>query len=78
MKTNATTSCFHDHNWYTISNFERKKVAKIERKRLNMILPISIHNQLAKMATKYNITITRYILRLIIEQFNKEKVWDNE
>jgi hypothetical protein len=43
-----------------------------------MILPLSLHQRLGKMAAKYNITITRYILRLLIEQFNKEKAWDNE
>ena len=51
---------------------------RYNRKRLTVDIPISVHTELKRMAEKYNITLTRYILRIIIERLSVEKDFDNE
>lgn len=46
------------------------------RKRLSVDLPIGIHQELQDRAQKYNLNLTRYLLRIIIEQLLKERRYD--
>jgi len=51
-------------------------MGRFGRKRLAVDLPIEIHMELMKMAEKYNITLTKYLLRLIVEKLIQEKKYE--
>ena len=44
----------------------------MSNKRLSVDLPIDLHNELKALSIKYNITLSRYIKRVLIEQLYKE------
>lgn len=46
------------------------------RERVSFDLPGSIKQELVRMAHKYRITMTRYLLRIILERLRKELEWD--
>jgi hypothetical protein len=46
------------------------------KKRLSMDLPIEIHVELKERSARRNITITKYIMSLVMEQLKKERSYD--
>lgn len=42
------------------------------RKRLSVDIPIVLHQELKKIATRRNITMTRLVIRLVIETIKRE------
>lgn len=44
--------------------------------RLSMDIPQPIWKEVKRMAEKYNIDITKYMLRIIIENLQKEQQYD--
>ena len=51
---------------------------RINRTRLSFDVPYYVHDFLHKMKIKYNVTITKYILRIIVERMKQEEDWDKE
>lgn len=47
-----------------------------ETKRLAMNVPAEVHNQLKLMSIKYNINMTDYVVRVLVERLDKEKDYD--
>ena len=43
------------------------------KKRLSMWLPLELHRNLKLIATKHNITITKYVLKAITKQIQQER-----
>lgn len=46
------------------------------RKRLNMDIPESIYKEMKMMAIKYNCTLTKYVLRTMCAQLQREKDYE--
>jgi len=46
------------------------------KKRLSMDLPIEIHVELKERSARRNITITKYIMSLVMEQLKKERSYN--
>lgn len=53
-----------------------KKMTRPGRTRLTIDLPIVVYEQLKSLAKKYNITLTRCVIRILIDQFNRENERD--
>ena len=51
-------------------------MARYDRKRLAVDIPIELHDELKLLAERYNITITTIILRCIIEKLQIEKQYE--
>lgn len=51
-------------------------MARLNRKRLSMDMPITMHEDLIKLAHKHNITLTMYILRAMNALIKKEKQYE--
>lgn len=49
-----------------------KKERRDGRKRLSIDLPTFLHDAIRKEAMRYNCTITRYIMRAVIEKIKRE------
>jgi hypothetical protein len=50
----------------------------MEKKRLNMELPVELHQELRLMAIKYNCTMTQYVMRILITQLAEEQKYDGQ
>lgn len=48
------------------------------RKRLAVDVPTAVHDELKRMAIKYNCTLTKYLLRIIIERLKSEQAYDQD
>lgn len=48
------------------------------RKRLSMDMPITMHKELVKIAHKYNMPLTLYVLRSMNAIIKKERSYNNE
>lgn len=46
------------------------------RKRLSVDLPTEVHEALKSQSEKHNLTITRYLLRIIIGQLKRENDYE--
>ena len=53
-----------------------KKSGRLGRKRLSMDLPAELHVELKSRAALRNITITKFVLILVLEQLKKERMYD--
>ena len=51
-------------------------MARKGRQRLTIDIPISVYEQLKYIKQKYNITFTRYLLRIILEKLAWEKQFE--
>ena len=51
-------------------------MARQGRKRLSVDIPIKLHEQIMGMAKKYNIKLTSYIIRILIEKLSWEKQFE--
>lgn len=51
-------------------------MARPGRQRLTADLPIPIYKQLKYLAAKYNLTLTKYLLRIIVMQIKKEQEYE--
>lgn len=43
------------------------------RKRLSIDLPEGIYKEIKMLAVMYNITVTKYVIRALLERFKNEK-----
>ena len=48
------------------------------KKRLAVDLPILLHEELAKMAKKYHINLTNYVIMVLVERLRNELNWDKK
>ena len=53
-----------------------ENMARKGRQRLTIDIPISVYEQLKYIKQKYNITFTRYLLRIILEKLAWEKQFE--
>lgn len=49
-----------------------KKEQRLGRKRLSVDLPIELHKEIARLVIDRNCTITKWIIRAIIEKLKRE------
>lgn len=61
---------------YTIF-INKKEIMNYYKKRLSVNLPMEIHKEVELLAEKYDISISRLILSMVIERLNLESSYNN-
>jgi len=48
------------------------------RKRLSVDLPEAIHDEVTRLANKRHITLTKFVLRVLLKQIKEEETYENK
>jgi len=68
-----------DHLMMSKDKFEKlipKKPERLGRKRLSLDFPTDLVDEIKKMAIKYNMTITKYLIKRLVEAIEYERTID--
>jgi len=67
-----------DNQTDIVENKEEEQVEKIMRQRLAVDLPIHIHEEVKLVARQHNCTITRWVLKTIIQKLKIERLYNEK
>ncbi len=49
---------------------------RVNRKRLTIDIPLDIHKELKMFSIQHNITLTKYVSRILISALKQEREWN--